>query len=70
MEIMGFFLPSTISVPGTKPALQTLPETFLTQAFALCQKWQDWALDILFGPSVATCIVSSDNLPGKLSLIL
>lgn len=56
-----FSLPSTISVPGAKPALQTVPETILTQAFALCQKWQDWALNILFGPSVATCIVSSES---------
>ena len=61
----GFSLPLTISVPGTKPALQALPETILTQAFAFCQKWQNWALDILFGSSVATCIVSSDSLPGK-----
>ena len=34
----GFSLPLTISVPGTKPALQALPETILTQAFAFCQK--------------------------------
>lgn len=61
----AFSLPLTISVPGTKPALQTLPETFLTQAFAFCQKWQNWALDVLFGSSVATCTVSSDSLPGK-----
>lgn len=26
---------------------------------------KDWALDVLFGSSVATCIVSSDSLPGK-----
>ena len=61
----GSSLSLTISVPGTKPALQTLPEIFLTQAFAFCQKWQNWALDVLFGSSVATCIVSSDSLPGK-----
>lgn len=56
-----FSLPSTILVPGAKPALQALPETFPTQAFALCQKWQDWALGVLFGPSVAAGIVSSDS---------
>lgn len=54
-------------MPGTKPALQTLPETFLTKAFALCQKWQDWALDVLFGPSVAACIVSSDGFQVNLA---
>lgn len=33
-----FPLPSTISVPGAQPTLQTLPETILTQTFALCQQ--------------------------------